>query len=147
MATIKGGEVLEERLRELSQKVADPATLRVGFLEGATYPNGTPVAMIAAIQDYGAPSKGIPPRPFFRNVIAAGKNTWGKDLTSILIAADYNARLALGRMGELIKGQIQTSINKGSFAPLKPATVKRKGFDKPLIDTAHMVNSVDHEVV
>ena len=76
MATMQGGKDLEAKLRALAQKVASPATLRVGFLEGATYPDGKPVAMIAAIQDFGAPRAGIPPRPFFRNMIAAKKGEW-----------------------------------------------------------------------
>jgi hypothetical protein len=29
---------------------------------------------------------------------------------------------------------------------LKPATIRRKGFAKPLVDTGHMLNSIDHEV-
>lgn len=148
MATIRGGEALQARLRELSRKVSEKGTLRAGFLEGATYPDGTPVAMVAAIQDYGAPAVNIPPRPFFRNVIAEGERTWGDNVASVLVAADYDVKLTLGRMGEFIKGQIQNSIVNGSYVPLRPATVRRKGgVDKPLIDTGHMLNSINYEVV
>lgn len=146
MAVISGGEKLEARLQELAQKVSNPATLRVGFLSGAAYPDGTSVPMVAAIHNFGAPAAGIPPRPFFSNVVARGKTTWGDKLVDVLKAVDYDAKQALLRMGEGIKGEIQDEINNGSFAPLKPATVRRKGFDKPLIDTAHMLNSVDYEV-
>ena len=78
MATISGGQKLDAALREMASKVAVPATLRVGFLENAKYPDGTPVAMVAAIQDYGAPGAGIPPRPFFRNMIADKQREWPK---------------------------------------------------------------------
>ena len=147
MAVIRGGEKLEARLKELAEKVSNPGTLRVGFLPGATYPDGTSVAMVAIIQDMGAPGVGIPPRPFFRNVVATGKNTWGSALAAILKANDFDGKKALQLMGDGIKGEIVNSINNGSYAPLKPATAKRKGFDKPLIDTGHMLNSVDYEVV
>jgi outer membrane receptor for monomeric catechols len=30
---------------------------------------------------------------------------------------------------------------------LAASTVARKGFSKPLIDTSHMINSIDHAVV
>ena len=67
---LKGGAKLKAYLTRLSKKVERSAVLRVGFLEGATYPNGTPVAMIAAIQEFGAPKAGIPPRSYFRPLIA-----------------------------------------------------------------------------
>lgn len=146
MPTFKGGEKLEAFLRDMSERVTNPATLRAGFLENSKYPDGTPTAMIAAIMNYGAPKVNIPPRPFFSNVVINGSLKWGKDLANILKATRYDATRALGLMGEMIKGEIKDEINNGSFAPLKPATVKRKGFDKPLIDTGHLVQSVESEV-
>lgn len=146
MAVIRGGEKLERRLAELAQKVSNPGTLRAGFLERATYPNGTPVAMVAAVQNFGAPSRGIPPRPFFSNTVAAGRRKWGPQLSAALKAADFDAKKALGVMGEVIEGEIKNSIVNGSYVPLKPSTVRRKGFDKPLIDTSNMLNSVDYEI-
>lgn len=147
MARFKGGQKLEARLRELAKKVSNPGTLRAGFLEGATYPDGKPVAMIAAIQNFGAPSRGIPPRPFFGNVVAAGRKKWGDELGNLLVKTGYDATQALQLMGQQIEGEIRDSINNGSYVALKPATVRRKGFDKPLIDSSNMVNSVDSEVV
>jgi hypothetical protein len=146
LAEVKGGDKLERVLRELSRKVSDGATLRAGFLAGATYPNGTPVATVAAVHNWGAPAKGIPPRPFFSNVVKAGQKTWGGILANLLKTNQMDARKALQLMGEGIKGQIQTEIGSGKFVPLKPATVRRKGFAQTLIDTGHMQNSVDFEV-
>lgn len=146
MAKISGGTKLESYLKKLAEKVSNPGTLRVGFLEGGTYPDGTSIPMVAAIQNFGAPAAGIPPRPFFSNVVAAGRKKWGTSLLKILKANDYDAKRSLELMGDGIKGEIVNSINNGSYIPLKPATVKRKGFDKPLIDTAVMVNSVNFEV-
>jgi hypothetical protein len=48
-----GGEKLEARLRELSKKIGKKASLNVGFLEGATYPDGKLVAYIASILEFG----------------------------------------------------------------------------------------------
>jgi hypothetical protein len=53
MAKLEGGAVLKARLEELSAKVNRPGTLNVGFLENAPYPDGTQVAYIAAIQEFG----------------------------------------------------------------------------------------------
>ena len=121
--TISGGAKLEARLKELSKKVAKKATLRVGFLEGATYPDGTPVATVAAIQEYGAPKVGIPPRPFFRSMVAAKKGAWGDALARSLVAADYDATQALDLVGEGIQGQLQESITNLDEPALSPVTL------------------------
>jgi hypothetical protein len=146
MATLSGGQLLESALNELSKKVTKASTLSVGFLEGASYPSGEPVAMIAAIQEFGAPSRNIPPRPFFRNMIADHSPEWPDAVATVLKANDYNAEQTLMQVGEGIKGELQDSISSGNFAPLSPKTVERKGFDTPLIDTSHMRNSVDYTV-
>lgn len=147
MVTISGGDKLERRLRELAAGLTKSAKLRVGFLENATYPDGKSVAMVAAIQDFGAPAAGIPPRPFFRNMVAAKKEGWGDALAANLKATDFDAEKALARVGDGIAGQLRQSIKDTNAPPLKPATVRRKGHDKPLVDTGHMLNSVDFEVV
>lgn len=146
MATIKGGEAFRRRLEEIRRLLAQPMSLKVGFLENARYPDGTPVGMIAAIQDFGAPRAGIPPRPFFRNMIAKHKDEWPKALAALLKANHYDAEIALDLAGAAIAGQLRQSIVDTNAPPLKPATIRRKGFDKPLVETGHMLNSVDHEV-
>lgn len=146
MATIRGGEKLKDALRGLTDKISRPATLRVGFLEGATYPDGTPVAMIAAIQDYGAPKVGIPPRPFFRNMVADKSPEWPNAIAEQLRANNYDPARTLDVVGAAIAGQLRDSILATNEPPLKDATIRRKGFAKPLVDTGHLLNSIDHEV-
>jgi hypothetical protein len=147
MVTVRGGDQLEKRLREIADALGNKGAVKVGFLENATYPNGTPVAMIALIQDSGAPNAGIPPRPFFRNMVASKSPEWPKAIYDLLKQTNYDGQHTLALIGEAIKAQLQQSIRDTNTPPLKPATVKRKGFDKPLIETSHMINSVDYEVV
>lgn len=146
MATISGGDKLAAALARISAQVTAPVMLRVGFLERATYPDGTPVAMIAAIHNYGAPRAGIPPRPFFSNMIADKSGEWGPAIAGLLVANDYDVVRSFDLAGAAIVGQLKQSIIDTNAPPLKPATIRRKGFDKPLIDTSHMINSADHEV-
>jgi hypothetical protein len=146
MATIRGGKKFEAKLAEMIRLVSRPATLRVGFLENARYPDGTPVAMIAAIQDFGAPSVGIPPRPFFRNMIKNKEGEWPKAIAGVLKANNYDAVKTLEITGAAIAGQLRQSIIDTNSPPLAPSTIRRKGFAKPLVDTGHMLNSVDYEV-
>lgn len=145
MATISGGDKLEKMLKELGKRVSDPATLRVGFLEGATYPDGTSVPTVAAVQNFG--SGNIPPRPFFSNMIENKSPGWGKSLAAILKNNRYDVKASLELMGQGIAGQLRQSIVDTNSPPLADATIARKGFAKPLVETSNMINSVDSEVV
>ena len=95
MATISGGNRWAQRLAEITRSISNASAVQVGFLADARYPDGKPVAMIAAIQEYGAPSVGIPPRPFFRNMIAAKKGEWPDAVAGLLEANDYDAQRTL----------------------------------------------------
>ena len=149
MATVRGGTKLEAALAELASKVAVPATLRVGFLENARYPDGTPVALIAAINEYGKPPT-QPPRPFFRNMIADKQGEWPSAIAGLLQSTGLDAVKALELAGTVIAGQLRQSISDLLEPPLAPSTIHRKGFSKPLIGGGpmggHMLNSVDFEV-
>ncbi len=146
MAVLNGGGKIEGFLAGLARKLGQGEVVSVGFLEGSTYPDGTPTAMVAAIQNFGAPARNIPPRPFFSNMITNCSPAWGDELGKVLRSANYDSRLALGRMGERIAGQLRQSIKDTNEPALSPITVARKGFAKPLIDTGHMWNSVAYEV-
>lgn len=141
-----GGGRAEARLGAMARSLGRGPTVKVGFLRGATYPDGTSVALVAAVNEYGRPSVGQPPRPFFRNMVAEKGPTWPAAVAANLKVHDYDAAASLRQVGLAVRGQLQASIVQGTYAPLKPATVKAKGFDKPLIDTSHMLNSVDYEV-
>jgi hypothetical protein len=178
VSTISGGDKLEQYLRETSRKVSNAGTARVGFLEDATYPDGTSVATVAAIQNFGAPSQGAPPRPFFTNMVRRYRGTWPSDLARLLKANDMDARKALTIEGMKIVGEIQESIIDTLAPALSPVTLmlrKMRADDpslevtaatvgeaarrvdagmsvggistKPLVDTGHLLASVDSEVV
>lgn len=146
MVTLSGGERLEAFLRLMGDKLGKGGTVRIGFLEGATYPDGTTIATVAVTQNFGAPAAGIPPRPFFSNMIAEKSPGWGDSLAGVLREADYDIPLALDRFGAGVAGQLRQAIVDTNAPPLADATVARKGFAKPLIDTSDMINAVDHEV-
>ena len=146
MADISGGQKLEDYLNELARSLRSGAAVKVGFLENATYPDGTKVAMVAAIQDFGAPSVGIPPRPFFRNMVAAKKDEWPRAVAQLLKANNYDARKTLEQAGAAIAGQLRQSIIDTNDPPLSPRTIARKGSRKPLVDTGVLLNSIDYEV-
>ncbi|MCW5001068.1 hypothetical protein M7963_06020 [Enterobacter roggenkampii] len=119
--------------------------LKAGFLEGATYPDGTPVPMVAATNEFGNPANNQPPRPYFRNAIAEHEGEW-QEAMATLIGSGGDTRDVLSLLGEIIVDDIKGSIRQLDTPPLSPVTIARKGFDKPLIDTSNMLNSVSYEV-
>lgn len=157
--SLQGGLMRRLLNRVLGRAKALPA-LRVGFLEGATYPDGTPVAAVAQYNEFG--TSRIPPRPFMRNAISEHSHEWGKLLGAALKMTDGDVDKALDVTAEKIVLQIQDSIREGAFAPLVQSTIdarlrpeKRAGrlktvnmetAVKPLIDTGHMLDSVGYEV-
>lgn len=127
MATIKGGDRLNAALAKIAKDLKKKGKLRVGFLEGAEYPDGTPVAMVAAIQNYGAPRAKIPARPFFSNMVKDNSRQWPAQLTTALKASNYDTDMALTRMGMLIASQLQDAIINTNAPALSPITVMLRG--------------------
>lgn len=146
MATIRGGDKLSAALSAIAKQLSHPETVRIGFLAGASYPDGTPVGLVAAINEYGAPSRGIPPRPFFRNMIADKSADWPEALGKTLQATDLDQTKALELMGQGVAAQLRDSIVKTDSPPNAPSTIAKKGSSKPLVDTGHLLASVDFEL-
>lgn len=146
MVALSGGKRLANALAVLASGLQTAATVEVGFMEGGTYPDGTSIPLVAAVNEYGKPAKGQPPRPYFRNMIAAKSGEWPDALGDLLKKHKFNAKAALAELGVGIAGQLQQSIVDLVSPPLKQSTIDAKGFDKPLIDTSVMINSVTSRV-
>lgn len=142
---VRGGAAMDRHLQELVRRLGDGVTVRVGFLESARYANGTPVAQVAAWNEFGTET--APPRPFFRGMIQQRSPRWGNALGQIVEQQNYDARRSLSLLGEAIAGQLQRSINEFTDPPNAPYTIEKKGFNKPLIDKSWMIRSVDWQVM
>jgi len=145
---VSGGDKLAKQLARIAHRGRGGA-VRVGFLQGATYPNkgqkaGQPVAQVAFYNEFG--TSRAPPRPFFRNMIHDKSPSWGRDMAKIAKAADFDTQKILTLMGQRIKDQLVKAIVDWP-ADNAPSTVARKGFNKGLIDTGVMQRAVDFEVV
>ncbi len=151
MATseLKGGKKLEAHLRKLARQIDKATKVKVGFLAGATYANGTPVAMVAAIQNFGAPARGIPPRPFFSNMVADKSPEWGPAVGQLLRDNGFDAEIALERVGQGIAGQLRQAIVDTNSPGLSPVTLmlrKMRTDDPALVVTAATVGEAARRV-
>lgn len=121
--SFRGGEKLRAKLKELGERIGQRTVLKVGFFEEATYPNGTLVAMVAAIQEFGAPRASIPPRPYFRPMIASKSPSWGGALAQILKRTNYDGSKSMRILGNGIENQLQKSIIDVNEPTLSPITL------------------------
>ncbi|MEP8891712.1 hypothetical protein [Enterobacter roggenkampii] len=138
-----------DALNNIASNISDKQ-LKVGFIDGATYPDGTPVAMVAATNEYGNPANNQPPRPFFRNSIAEHESEW-LDAISRGLQKGVPLDDVLAAVGERAVGDVVQSIATLMDPPLSPATIasrKSKGnaSTKPLVDTKVMIRDVHYEV-
>ena len=144
MATIKGGDKFAKALAEIAKQLGEPGVVRVGLLENSTAPNGDSLPLRAAMNEFGHGT--TPPRPAIRNMIAEKSPEWPDAVALNLKQTNYNIPLTLQRIGEGVKGQWKQAYLDLWTPPLSPITIKRKGFDKPLIEHGDMINAVDFEV-
>ncbi len=140
-------------------------TVEAGWFETARYQAGkgvpqkmvgVPVARIARINEFGATIKRgkttirIPARPFMRAATAkfGQKHTpMMAALSKKIMRGQLKPEQALAQIGMFMEGLIVDSIKNGGWARNAPSTIRKKGFDKPLIDTAQMWQAVTSKVV
>jgi len=140
---------ITDRLDAIARELANK-TLKVGFIDGATYPTGESVAQVAFNNEYGVPEKRQPPRPFFRNAISDHQDEW-KDAIGRGIRAGYPVAQVLEQVGALAASDAYTSITQLMDPPISMRTIRERQergnmSTKPLIDTKIMINSISYEV-
>lgn len=119
------------------------ASVRVGVLENATYPDGTPVAMVAFWNEYG--TRTSPVRAFFRTTVSEQKKNWVLSVQNLMKMHDDPKRV-MGLIGVHMQEQIVQSINTWSDPPNSAYTIAKKGSSKPLIETGVLMRSIKSEV-
>jgi len=162
---VVGGKKLAIALGAIEKKITSGGVLRMGFLEGARYPERTnarflkavgskatpkvvpsiPIAQAAFWNEYGTTR--APARPAFRTTIAHKSKEWGSKLGKAVIAMNYDGRKALALLGQDMRDDLENAITQWSSPANAPLTVKIKGFDKPLVDSGDMQRAPDYEVV
>lgn len=123
MPKLSGGDKLEKALAAIGKNINKASSVDIGFLEDATYPDGQSVALVAFIQEFGAPNAKIPPRPFFRTMIQDKSPGWPKAIADNLKQNNYDADKTLDQAGAGIAGQLQQSIIDIVEPPLSQTTL------------------------
>lgn len=135
-----GGDRLHIALQDLGG-----LTGKTGYFETARYTDGTPVAYVATVHEFGYAAGGIPARPTMRPTADAKRNEWAETMRKGAKAAlngQMTARDALERLVLTAAGDVSAAIAGLTTPALNPRTIAAKGFSKPLVDTGTMMRSV-----
>lgn len=112
-------EAIDLRLKELGK-----FDTVVGWNESAKYEDGTSVAYVAAIQEFG--TKGIPPRPFMRPAIDKHESEWmdvAKMGAKEILNGTKTGKEAMDLVGLKSKGDVYESIVDVNEPPLSMITL------------------------
>jgi hypothetical protein len=155
-----GSDKLNRKLAEL--KRVNKANVKVGFFDKATYSDGTSVAYVAYLNEYGGHN---PPRPFMKRTVKNNSNKWVKGIKASLKQSGLTAdgiSLAFHRAGLVAVGDVKRTImdwhpNDPRPNSLSTIAIKaRRGREgknlqainprQVLVDTGRMVGAVMYEV-
>lgn len=139
----KGGNKLNSILKNAGK--GGISSVDIGIFASAKYPDGTPVAAVAAWNEFGTAT--IPERPAIR---IANKENEKTLLNLIKKSVDPETMVITPKIGGLIganhQGATQQSIIKLSDPANAPSTIKAKKSSNPLVDDGIYVNSVTFKV-
>lgn len=139
---LEGGERLKIELRSMSKKWA-PQRVSAGIFDSE-------LASIGFFNEYGFLNVRhhvfVSPRPFMRLTVNDSLFLW-KSTLSNMIKKGASSKEALEKVGELMEKNIKTHISTGDlYIPNTEFTEKKKGFNRPLIETGSMYHAVRYKV-
>lgn len=113
----------------------------------AKYPDGTPLLLVAAVNNFGSPSRNIPARAFMS--LSAGPMIEAtapiaEKLAKLINSGKATAEQVLEKMGPFAVGAMQETIEGISDPPNAESTIKAKGSSNPLEDTGLLVQSITY---
>lgn len=149
----KAFEVLDARLKDL-----DGWQSKAGWFASSVYSKGQPAAYIAAIHEFGVPSKNIPARPFMRPTVERDSGSWAVGLgrgAAAVVKGNATAKDVFEGVGRMVSDGIAKSITLVLTPALKEATVRARArrkasgkitetLRKPLVDTGYLLDQVNH---
>lgn len=104
------------------------------------------MATLAAVHEFGSPSRGIPERSFLRSAVLEHKadiKNFIMEGTQAYLQQKKDIDLAFyNKIGLFAANLVKDKILKGPFVPLSATTIERKGSSKPLIDTGALRQSI-----
>ena len=144
--TFSGGDKIKALFQNAGK--GGVKSVDVGVFAGSKYQDGTPVALVATVNEFGSEDGVIPERPAFRNANKSNEDNLVKiiknnvDPETMVIDP-----VTAGKVGVAHESAVKKSIVDLKDPPNAPSTLKAKAPKaNPLVNTGMYVRSITHEV-
>lgn len=145
---IKNNDLLDNSYTKVGYpkegKLAAPERRRGGCVPAGDM---SEIIQVAAVHEWGAPRKNIPARPTVRPSYDKSQKElqrFKERIYTQVMDGKMPVDQGLGLIGEWMAARTKKEITNLRVPPLKPATIRRKKSDNPLVDTGQMRASVQH---
>ena len=147
----KGGGKIQKELNELLRISKQPQQVKVGIpAESITYPDGTDLTMVAAVNEFGSLDGRIPERSYLRSTLVEKANKfrafWRRKNAKEILLGETTPTAVLNILGQIAQAEVQKKIVALAEPPNAESTVERKGSSNPLVDTGLLRQSIRYEV-
>lgn len=128
----------------------DAPELRVGIFGDALDADGRlTLAELLAIQEFGTRNGHVPARPALQITAFREEDKW-VGLFGEMLRKSFNGKVnfaeEMARIGEVMAADVKRTIAYMVPPENKPDTVRKKGFDHPLIETQTMQNAMTYKL-
>ncbi len=148
--SVSGGDRLGNRLRQIRESFEKNRSVLVGVPAGTgSYEDGAPIAVIAAVQEFGSADGVVPERSFLRVPLRQNvedfRAIW-RALIPKVVRGELTMHQLMSQLGAKAASVSQEAIAAGIDPANAPSTVARKGSSKPLIDSGALRQSITYIV-
>jgi len=148
--SVSGGDRLGNKLRQIRERLERNSGVLIGVPKGTgNYEDGAPIAVIAAVQEFGSADGKIPERSFLRVPLRQNtdrfKQVWRAAIPKI-VKGDMTMNQLMNQLGSHGVAVCQEAIAEGISPANAASTVQAKGSNKPLIDQGTLRQSITYIV-
>lgn len=144
--SVSGGDSLGTKLRQIRERLQKNSGVLIGLPAGTgSYEDGAPIAVIAAVQEFGSADGRVPERSFLRVPLRqnaeAFQAIWRAQVPKV-VDGDMTMHQVMSQLGARAVAVSQEAISEGIAPENAESTKARKGSSKPLIDTGALRQSI-----
>lgn len=139
-----------DKAKDILKKIESAFSKDPGVLVGLPkdsqpYPDGTPVQMVGLVHEFGSEKINMPERSFLRSTVSENKRAYlafMKKLAKKVSRGEISGEDAMSLLGLKVVSDVKAKIVEIREPANTAGTIARKGSSNPLIDSAHMQNSI-----
>lgn len=105
--------------------------------------------LIAEVNEYGSADGHTPARSYMRSAMDGNRDAIAEleeRLGAAMLEGSITPEAALTELGQFGVGLVKQRILELDSPPLAESTIRRKGHDKPLIETGQLLGAITHEL-